>query len=162
MSTLLKKLSIKGICGNFDVPAPGETVELAVIMGFARGAEVKATTFGDSIGFVGDFKGIDVSTGEEFRSGKCYLPDVAADLLDNALQANEGTVEFGFKIAIVGVKGRKDGEGNKYEYRCAPLMETAENDPLTMLENRIKQKALAAPKMSEKAPTKAVEKKGGK
>jgi len=157
MTTLLKKLSVKGICGDIKAPAPGESRELAVIMGFARSSEIKKTTFGDSVGFHGDFKGIDTSTGEEFRSGTCYLPDVASDLLENALDASEGgAVSFGFRIGIVGVKGRTEGEIGKYEYRCVPLMEAAENDPLTALENQIKNKVLAAPKT---APAKA---KGGK
>lgn len=159
MTTLLKKMSIKGICGNFSAPAIGESRELAVIMGFARSSEIKPTTFGDSIGFHGDFKGIDVDTGEEFRSATCYLPDVAAGLLDNALAGGEGgAVSFGFRIGIVGVKGRNPGETGKYEYRCQPLMEAAENDPMIALESQIKNKALAAPK----AAPKAAAKKGGK
>jgi len=157
MTTLLKKLSIKGICGDIKAPAPGESRELVVIMGFARTSEIKKTTFGDSVGFHGDFKGIDVSTGEEFRSATCYLPDVASDLLENALDNGEGgAVSFGFRISVIGVKGRTEGEVGKYEYRCVPLMEAAENDPLAALENQIKNKALAAPKT---APAKA---KGGK
>lgn len=160
MATLLKKLSIKGVCGDIKAPAVGEVRELAVIMGYARTSEIKKTTFGDSIGFHGDFKGIDIDTGEEFRSGVCYLPDVASDLLNNAMMGGEGSVEFGFKISVVGVKGRQEGEQNKYEYRCSPLMEAAENDPLNALENRIKNKQLAAPKAAPQA--KVEEKKGGK
>lgn len=161
MTTLLKKLSIKGICGDVKAPAVGVSKELAVILGYARTSEIKKTTFGDSIGFHGSFKGIDVETGEEFQSGVCYLPDVASDMLNNAMLDTEGVVEFGFKIFVVGVKGRTEGEGNKYEYRCAPLMEVSENDPLNALETRIKNKQLAAPKVTE-APKLAAKGKGGK
>lgn len=151
MTTLLKKLSVKGVCGNIKAPAPGVTVELMVIMGYAKSSEIKKTTFGDSIGFHGDFKGVDVVTGEEFRSGTCYLPDVASSLLSNALDASDGAVEFGFKIGVIGVAARTPGEADKYEYRCAPMMETAENDPILALEARMKQGLLAAPKAAPKA-----------
>lgn len=156
MTTLLKKLSVKGVCGNIKAPAPGEVAEIMVVMGYAKSSEIKKTTFGDSIGFHGDFKGINVATGEEFRSGTCYLPDVASDLLNNAMDATDGAVEFGFKIALIGVEGRTPGETGKYEYRCAPMMEVAENDPLVLLEARLKQGLLAAPKATGAA------KKGGK
>ena len=161
MTTLLKKLSVKGVCGNIKTPAPGEQVALMIVMGYAKSSEIKKTLFGDSIGFHGDFKAVDKDTGEEFRSGVCYLPDVAAHLLSEALNASEGNaVEFAFNIGIVGVAPRVEGEQGKYEYRCAPLMEAAENDPLKLLEARVKAGALAAPK--QKAIEAPAGKKGGK
>lgn len=174
MSTLLKKLSVKAIVGAIVAPPVGEMKELAVIIGFARDSEIKNTSFGDSTGFMGDFKGINVETGEEFRAGKLYLPDVAENLLANALASTDGMVEFGFKVSIIGVKGRNEGETGKYEYRCEPLMKAAENDPLDALESRIKQGALPAPESASKESASAskeltraakltrAEKKGGK
>lgn len=155
MTTLLKKLSVKGVCGNIKAPAVGVTVDLMVVMGYAKTSEIKKTTFGDSVGFHGDFKGINVDTGEEFRSGTCYLPDVASDLLANALDSTDGAVEFGFTIGIVGVAGRTPEEATKYEYRCAPMMEVSENDPMVLLEARLKQGALPSPKVAR------IGKKGG-
>lgn len=161
MTTLLKKLSVKGVCGNIKTPEPGVTVPLMVIMGYAKTLQVKPTLFGDSIGFHGDFKAIDVTTGEEFRSGVCYLPDVAASLLSNALDVSGGSaVEFAFNIGIIGVAPRVEGETGKYEYRCAALMNASENDPLRALEARLKQGRLDAPKASEEP--KVSIKKGGK
>lgn len=151
MTTLLKKLSAKNVVGNIVAPPIGVEKELLVLMGFVKSSEIKTTTFGDSTGFHGDFKAINVETGEEFRSGTCYLPDVASDLLANALAASNGAVvEFGFKVSIIGVKSKIDGEANKYEYRCKPLMEASENDPLAALEDRLKKIALAAPKAEGK------------
>ena len=151
MTTLLKKMSVKSVCGNIIAPAPGVEKKMMVLMGFAKSTEVKVTTFGDSLAFHGDFKGIDVDTGEEFRSGVCYLPDVAEDMLESAMDANNGIVEFAFEIGIIGVKGRTEGEVGKYEYRCHPMMKAGENDPMILLEERLKQGLLEAPKKSEKA-----------
>lgn len=159
-ASLLKKISVKNVCGDIKAPAIGETVEKMVIMGYAKSTEIKKTTFGDSVGFHGDFKAIDVSTGEEFRSGVCYLPDVAENLLSNAMDdAGGAVVEFGFSVSVIGVKGRTPEEPTKYEYRCKPLTESAENDPLALLENRIKATALQSETKALAAPG---AKKGGK
>lgn len=144
-------MSVKNVCGAIVAPAPGEEKKMMIVMGFAKSFETKVTTFGDSIGFHGDFKGIDMDTGEEFRSGVCYLPDVAEDLLMHAMEGNAGVVEFAFEIGVVGVKGRTDGEAGKYEYRCKPMMKSSENDPMVLLEERLKKGLLDAPKKSEKA-----------
>jgi len=162
MTTLLKKLSVKGVCGNIEAPAPGVERGMMVIMGYTKSKEIKVTTFGDSVGFHGDFKAVDMNTGEEFRAGACYLPDVAESMLSSAMDANDGVVEFAFEISIIGVKGRTEGEVGKYEYRCKPLMSAAENDPLALLETRLKQGMIAAPKKAEEAEKPMGAKKGGK
>lgn len=140
---LLKKIAAKQVCGTFVAPKIGEEQELMIIMGYAKSMEKKATNYGDSTAFHGDFKAINTITGEAYRSGTCYLPDVASDMLENIMSSNAGTVEFGFKISIIGVKGRNPGEDGKYEYRCKPLLESAENDPLKALEGKITQKLIA-------------------
>lgn len=143
MTTLLKKLTVKHVCGSFPTPAIGREDDLMVIMGYVKSSETKVTTFGESIAFHGDFKGINIATGEEFRAGTCYLPDVAANLLENILEDNEGVVEFGFKISVIGIKSRTEAEGTKYEYRCKPLMNPNQNDPMLALEDRLKGNAVS-------------------
>ena len=162
MATLLKKLSVKNVCGNIIAPPPGEEKKMMILMGFAKSFEVKPTTFGDSIGFHGDFKAVDMDTGEEFRSGVCYLPDVAESLLKNAMDVNAGVVEFAFEIGLLGVKGRTEGEVGKYEYRCKPMMKASENDPMLVLEERLKHGLIDAPKKAEKPHEPQAAKKGGK
>lgn len=142
---LLKKISAKNVCGEIVAPAIGLEVPLMIVMGYAKSMESKATVYGDSMAFYGDFKAINVATGEAYRSGTCYLPDVAEDLLKSILGQTEGVVEFGFAVSAVGVKGRTPGEAGKYEYRCKPLMEASEKDPMRALEEQLK-KRLAAPK----------------
>lgn len=155
MSTLVKKLTVKHICGEIIAPAVGDERPLCILMGYAKSTEKKMTSFGESTAFHGDFKGVSIETGEEFRAGTCYLPDVAASLLENALEDNDGVVEFGFQISVMGVKGRTDAETGKYEYRCKPLMKAAENDPMLALENKLRENAM-------ETPPKAAKPKGGK
>ena len=154
MSALLKKISVKNIVGTMPIPKVGEEILLCLIMGYAKTFEIKTTTFGDSIAFHGDFKGVNAETGEDFRSGTVYLPDVASDLLKNVLDANSGIIEFGFTISVIGVKGRTEGENGKYEYRCMPMMKAAENDPMLALENKLR--------ANTEAEEKPKAKKGGK
>lgn len=140
--TLLKKITISHVHGAVEAPKVGEETQLMSIIGYAKAYEMKTTAYGDSVQFKGDFKATNASTGELFRSDVCYLPDVAAGLLRNALDSSSGApVEFGFAISVIGVKGRKDGEPNKYEYRCKPLMKAAENDPMLALEQRLQAEA---------------------
>lgn len=147
MTTLVKKISVKGIAGVIKAPPVGQQRDIAIVLGYARRMETKTTSYGDAIAFHGDFKGINVETGEEFRAAICYLPDVAASMLENAMaDAPDSTVEFGFKISVIGVKSRNSGDADKYEYRVEPLLKFADTDPVTALENRIKQAALPAPK----------------
>ena len=143
---LLKKITVSGMVGKIVAPPVGEYKSLAIMLGHAKGHSPKATTYGESTQFTGDFKGVNTETGEEFRSGVCYLPDVAANLLKGAIDGSEGIVEFAFDIGVVGVKSRQDDDGAKYEFRCKPLMAASENDPMTVLTEKLKSGALAAPK----------------
>lgn len=163
-ATLMKKLSAKGIMGTLIAPEVGVEAEQFVVMGYAKGYEIKPTTFGDSTAFHGSFKAVNKISGEAFQASTLYLPDVASDLLKGAVDGAEGgAVEFGFNISLVGVAGKVPGETGKYEYRCAPLMETSENDPLELLEKRLADGAvnmprLNAPKAAKPAPAKSLPK----
>ena len=154
MTTLLKKISSAHVFGEITAPAVGELRPIMRVIGHAKEREVKTTTYGDATAFKGDFMATNVKTGEVFRSGVMYLPDVATSLLNNAMDNNDGVVEFGFEVGVIGIKGKKDNEPNKYEYRCRPLVEAIENDPLALLAAKIEQKTLAAPKDEEKPAAK--------
>lgn len=125
------------VMGAIVSPEIGETVEQFTIFGYAKSYEVKATTYGDSTRFDGDFKAVNKLTGETFRSSAAFLPGIAADMLQSALDNSDGAVEFGFDVAIIGVKGKVEGEVGKYEYRVKPLTDASENDPLEALQARL-------------------------
>lgn len=158
---LVSKLGVKTIVGKLVKPeadAPARSV--ARIFGIARGTVSGATDYGDFVGFKGDFKGINYDTGEEFRSGKCFLPEIATNLLLAALEASgrgetkaskgtlkrtetaySGSIEFGFDISI---KPATTATG--YEYLVTPLMPVSESDPLELMQKNSGFAALPAPK----------------
>lgn len=133
----------------------GERRPIAHFIGRVEGTETGSSTFGDWVALLGIFKGINLETGEVFRSKKAFMPDAATEqviaYLDNI--ENEGdSVEFALEIGIQRVikKDAKDIEvGVGYEYSVSPLIEAdMASDPLTEIEARMQQ-ALPAPAQSE-------------
>ena len=160
---LVNKLGVKTIVGGkITKPAEADAPRtVARIFGIAKGTVTGATDFGDFVGFKGDFKGINLETGEEFRSAKCFLPDIATGILLSALEntgegeskdvkgtlkrketSYKGSVEFGFDISV---KHADNAVG--YEYMASPLMPVADSDPLALMQKNIP--ALPAPKKVE-------------
>lgn len=131
MDTLVSKISSKTLCGKIAAPKTGK-VSLYRVFGIAEKTSRGETTFGAFTCFHGSFKAavIDKETGEvkTYRSGKCFLPDIAGNLLSAAVDANEGGVEFAFDI---GVKPAENPMG--YEYTVVPVIETRGDDPLEKL-----------------------------
>lgn len=141
---LLNKISIKGVCGAIKVGKGDAERALLQVMGIVSGTLLKTTQYGDSTGLKGQFKAVNVETGEIFRSGVCYLPNVATDLIAGALR--EGMqLEFAFGISV---KPADNPIG--YEYNVASLLPVAENDPLDALESRLEVRALPAQKKAKK------------
>ena len=77
---------------------------------------------------VGDFVAIDTITGEEYRSGVCFLPNTAQNLIVGALGGDPNGVEFAFDI---GVKKADNPVG--YEYTVSPAVKPKESDAMLAL-----------------------------
>lgn len=136
---LLSKLSLKEVYGAVKIKElhAGKTpVNLMRVIGLASGVKTGQSTFGDWLAFTGNFKAINLETNEEFRAGKCFLPNIASNLIEGALQNAEGDVQFAFDVGVKPVLDRQNKES--YEYTVTPLIEAADNDPLTELENKVK------------------------
>lgn len=141
---LLSKISLKSVYGAVDIKKLHEgktTLNLMRVLGIASGVKTGQSSFGDWLAFTGNFKAIDLTTGNEFRSGKIFLPAIASGLIEGAIQQAEAdSVQFAFDI---GVKPVQDRQGkDSYEYTVTPLVEAQDNDPLNELENKLP--ALAA------------------
>lgn len=145
----IKKLSTRAIVGG-DVPVPSKTTPLYTVAGIARGFKTGTSNYGDYCELKGDFIATNKETGEALRSTRMYLPEVAEDMILNALSA-EGVnaIEFAFEI---GVKPNKKS-ATKYEYYCTSLLEAGENDPLAALVNQVGMNVpgLAAPEPAPEA-----------
>lgn len=154
---IVSKLTLKTIGAQPKPHSVKENTALASIYGRVRGKKVGQSTFGDFIKFEGEFEGVNLATGEVFRSGALILPKVLESLLAGAVDG-ENTVDF-----AVEVWAKPSEKGNTgYEYGIKPLIEPAASDELAQLRQTVKAAALPAPakEAAPEAPTAAAKGKG--
>lgn len=148
--SLVGKITVKNVFGS-----KGEILKL--VMGdqdeshlLMRVAGIATETFsgegdlGPYVGLKGQFMATNMVTGARFRSGKCFLPATAVDLISGAVSANPGgAVQFGFDV----LAHYDESAATSYVYDVVPLMDIAENDPLAQLAAQVGvMAALEAPK----------------
>jgi len=128
-----KKLSTNKICGKIkimDILSKDEpSKDLYEVVGIATGTKDGATDYGPWIALSGNFAAHNIETGERFRSGVCFLPDVALDPVIGQLNGGAHAVEFGWTIGIK----LDDSSTVGYVYYARPIIEADENDPLELL-----------------------------
>lgn len=174
MAEIIKKISAKTVCGKIKQEVLGKDGDdqdvigfrersLMRVIGVATGVRTGTTNFGEFVAFRGQFQATDLSTGKEFRSSQCFLPDDVTGMIHAQLASGDTkAVEFAFDI---GIRPRDDLPIG-YEYTSKPLLKPSENDPLTNLLAKLeppktddvnKQREAA-----EKGDSKTSSKKGGK
>lgn len=140
MSAFLKKLSPKIILGGVTPDAPPRDHKgpqwLFNIIGICTGKAEGDSDYGHYIAMLGDFQGVNLATGEEFRTQtKCYMPDVVLFPVINRLGMDGVTsVSFGYKVGVL----RDDTAATKYVYVAEPLAELQQADPLGQLIDQVK------------------------
>jgi hypothetical protein len=127
---IINKISTKTIVGKIKAPESAEA--LYKVYGIATKVVHGETAFGAFVAFLGDFKAVNLKTNEVVRSGKCFLPDVAANMLQGALEHSDSGVEFGF---VVNAEPADNQSG--YQYTVSPLIESNAADPMSLLEKRL-------------------------
>lgn len=157
----LGKISVKNVCGELKgdrKPKEGEGTKMLMrIIGNARGTKVVATAFGESIGFLGNFRATNIDDGQVFQSGTLFLPELATNLVAPMLAENQ-EVAFAFDIGAV----YKASSATEYEYVVIPLIDQGGVDPLADLVSKLPAlpaKLLAPAKVEEVADAKAEETK---
>ncbi|WWT39187.1 ssDNA binding protein [Enterobacteria phage PRDteal] len=146
---IVSKLTLKTIGAQPKPHSIKGNTALASIYGRVRGKKVGQSTFGDFIKFEGEFEGVNIATGEVFRSGALILPKVLESLLAGAVDG-ENTVDFAVEIWA-----KPSEKGNTgYEYGIKPLIEPAASDELAALRNQVKA-ALPAPAAAGEAAAEA-------
>lgn len=143
--TLLSKLSLKGLKAQplKNSVKDGAPFAIAYLYGHANKHNIITTPFGDSVRFVGSFKGVNATTGEAYRSGKLFMPSIIEEMVADAIDNSDGPVEFAFEIGV-----EYSEKGNMgYAYTVKPLVEIKESEPLQRLDGLVqgKLKALRAP-----------------
>lgn len=145
---IVKKLTIK-TCGNFTQarirevlqavvgtqiidgvetlkPVPdGTAVELLRIAGSVLNAQSGSTDKGSYTKLLGEFVGIDTTTGEVYQSDACIMPEFIGEQVGAAvLGANGSRVEFGFVIGAQAMANSVTG----YKFTVKSLVELHRND----------------------------------
>jgi len=138
LDSIVAKLSLKAMnCQPVkgSLKADSAPVALARIFGIAKKYDVLTTTFGDSTRIIGDFEGINLKTGEVYKSTKCFLPPVISEIMVNALDAREeGDSALEFALEIGAQYSEKGGHG--YAYTVKPLVKTQTRDALSHLREK--------------------------
>ena len=148
---LARKLTVKGIVGaKVDLEVllkkEGKRMDLCAIYGLARKHKADQSDYGSFVRFYGRFRGVNLETGEVTEAGQLIAPGMLQDQLYGAMGGDGGEVtEVQFAVRI-GVKYDKSA-ATQYVYTMESLQAIAENDPLALLENGLRdRKALLAPK----------------
>ena len=138
---LIKKISINKVIGGkpkiaeiakYFADHPEEkALYLARFFGAANGTKTGISDFGEWSCLTGQFRAINVQTGETFDSGICFLPDVAQDLVLGALNGSNA-VDFAFDIGVV----LDDSSATGYVYIATPLVQE-ENNPISRMQEKL-------------------------
>lgn len=132
MNEILRKLTIS-TCG-WDVAAikkelgDNPKVDLLKVVGVCQSAQSGSSALGEYFKLVGEFRGINMATGEIYASTRCILPNFIAEGIGYALTTSDN-VEFGI---LIGAKA-KPSSVTGYEFTVKPLIEPKVNDQLEKL-----------------------------
>jgi len=158
MQKLLRKLSPATVCPELlkrlDAPGAPSEVVLYDVYGIANNFEIGSTDKGNFVKFKGQFEAR-TTDGEVYVSGAVFLQQPYEDMLFGQLegikgQDPNGSVQFGCRVSIVPpAKGKVSSTG--YEYRCTPLLQSAESplDSVRALVSKASE-ALALPATTSK------------
>jgi hypothetical protein len=154
----VKKLSVATVYGKIDLKEVLNAEKPVPVMrayGVAVGTKTGTSAYGDWTALIGQFKAVNLKTGEVSEAAQLFLPEVALTPLRVALSRNENrSVRFALDIKVQPAKNSKPG-GVPYEYTFEHLLPPAEDDPLLMLEAEMKEvAALPAPEPKVKAQAK--------
>jgi len=153
--TIISKMSIKTLRCNPRAAAVGEgqphkKLAIARIYGKASGTKTQEDKVKGEVhtAIVGNFEGVNLETGEVFRSGKLYLPKGVHEMVESAAKKLEAegegdSVQFALEIYAVSATNPIG-----YSYEAKPLVKAAVADDLETLRSQLpevpKQKALPA------------------
>lgn len=130
---LLSKISVKSTCGDMKAAAQDKKFgQKLTIVGIASKVETGTTQYGEYQALKGTFKATRIEDGKVFNSGKCFLPDIALNLVAPAVEQNPNGVQFAFTL---GIKEATNNVG--YEYTVEPLLAAEENNPIALIEAKI-------------------------
>lgn len=143
----IRKISVATVAGKVDLKKliDAEKIALMNVYGIATSKKIIATDYGDAVRFIGQFRAVNLETGELFQSSRMYLPSAMADDLDGALSGG-GTAEFAVRVSVI----YDDTVASKYYYDGEDLVKPANNDAMLALESKMQTAAKALPNPNKK------------
>lgn len=145
----LRKITIATVAGKVKgnaelmkkiIEADGQAVGLMDVFGIASKGKPGETQFGEFVKFVGQFRAVNLATGEVFAAPACILPTFLADDIYGAMTAGgEGVrnAQFAFRIGVF----YAPESVTQYQYDAQPLIQPAEADALALLEKQAQEGA---------------------
>lgn len=151
--TPVRKITVKQVWGStidFEEiqKSPDGLLPIMDMFGIAARYKPGESDYGPFTRFIGQFRAINLKTGEMFRAPVCLLPKFLEEDLVAAMTQKDGELnnaEFGVRLSA---KYDKTA-ATKYVYIADSLIESGQSDAMTALENRIRdsaQRLLEAPK----------------
>lgn len=129
---LVRKLTIKSCgFGTTEIKTAlgdNKSLPLLKIAGVTTSAQPGQTDKGEYVKLLGQFRAVNLVTGETFDSAQCILPNFITEPLAAAVAASS-EVEFGIEI---GVKANATSVTG-YEYTVKPLIEAKVSDKMGAL-----------------------------
>lgn len=127
---LISKISAKTVAGKQRRLNDDQTQRwLFEVAGVANSKREGESDYGPWVSLMGTFMAKNLETGEIFRSGQCFLPNVALNSVLGVLDGGATGVQMAFRVGII--QSPKDDA--KTEYIVEPLLEVAEDDPAAAL-----------------------------
>lgn len=130
----LLNISLSSVCGQALADAAGTDKNMGLARFYGEAYEVKPQRSGNTT-ILGDFRAVNMQTGEEFKSSVIYLPRGLHETLEMAVMAlKEGTaVSFAYDIWA-----EPEPKGKSYSIGFADLTEDkAAKDPLAGMAKRL-------------------------
>ena len=126
-ANILTKMTLKGMgCKPAQAASDGKRVPLARIYGYAAGVKAKEDSTGNvHQAIIGQFEGVNLNTGEVFRSGVLYLPGGIHELLAKPAAENNANVQFALEIHAIPA-----GNPIGYSYSAKSLLPVTARGPL--------------------------------
>lgn len=143
----VRKITVKAVYGAVDIEkvlaAKDTGLPIMDVYGIATAAKEGESDYGVYCKFIGQFRAVNLETGETFRSATLLLPRFLEEQLMGLLGGGAVAAEFAVRIQAVYDKT----SATKYVYVADSLVEAQESDAFKALEARVceRYKALAAP-----------------
>jgi hypothetical protein len=146
MSSLIRKISAKTVCGKIEKPVPKKGVQLFIVGGIANKVRTGDSQYGTWTALVGQFEATNIATGEVFIAPQCFLPEpmngmIAASLemVDEEGKRVNNSIQFAVEVGVKFAENQIE-----YEYTATEIMKSDAADPLASIREHIS-KVLPAP-----------------